>query len=302
MVSIREILKLIRPKQWAKNLFVFLPLFFDKKILELDYLLPALVLFFSFCFASSGVYCFNDIHDVEADRKHPKKCRRPIASGAICKPLGMGIMAACFFISVGLMSLGFLGRPWGWRWIVSCVIIICYVLMNIAYCVRLKLIAIVDVFIISIGFVLRIAVGGLSTGIFLSHWIVLMTFLLALFLAFAKRRDDVVLYEKTGEIMRNNIVRYNLTFINQVMGIIGGMTIVCYLMWSVSPEIIERLGSSYLYVTSIFVIAGIIRYLQITIVDVRSGSPTAILYKDRFIHACLAGWGLLFIFIIYVLK
>lgn len=174
--------------------------------------------------------------------------------------------------------------------------------MNIAYCVRLKQIAIVDVFIISVGFVLRIAVGGLSTGIFLSHWIVLMTFLLALFLAFAKRRDDVALYEKTGEVMRKNIVRYNLSFINQVMGIVGGMTIVCYLMWSVSPEIVERLGSSYLYVTSIFVLAGIIRYLQITIVDGRSGSPTAILYRDRFIHACLIGWGLSFIIIIYVLR
>lgn len=182
----------------------------------------------------------------------------------------------------------------------SCVIIVFYVLMNIAYCIRLKKIAIVDVFIISVGFVLRIVVGGLSTGIYLSHWIVLMTFLLALFLAFAKRRDDVALYEKTGERLRNNIVRYNLAFINQVLGIVGGMTIVCYIMWSVSPEIVERLGSSYLYVTSIFVLAGIIRYLQITTVDGKSGSPTSILYKDRFIHACLVGWVVSFVLIIYV--
>lgn len=102
------ILKMIRLKQWAKNMFVFLPLFFDGKILNIDYLVPASILFFSFCFAASGVYCFNDIHDVEADRKHPKKCGRPIASGAISKTFGMGIMTFCFLLSCGLMSMGFI--------------------------------------------------------------------------------------------------------------------------------------------------------------------------------------------------
>jgi hypothetical protein len=127
-----------------------------------------------------------------------------------------------------------------------------------------------------------------------------MTFLLALFLAFAKRRDDVVMYETTGTIIRKNVNRYNITFMNQVIGIIASITMVCYIMYTVSPEVIERFQSTSLYITSVFVLAGIIRYLQITIVDIKSGSPTTILIKDRFIQLCILGWLLTFSLIIYL--
>lgn len=173
--------------------------------------------------------------------------------------------------------------------------------MNVAYCVRLKQIAIIDVFIIAVGFVLRILVGGVASGTQLSHWIILITFLLALFLAFAKRRDDVVMYEQTSVVVRRNVNRYNLAFMNQAIGIVASITMVCYIMYTVSDEVVAQMHTPYLYVTSVFVLAGIIRYLQLTIVDVRSGSPTKVLMHDRFIQGCIAGWILTFLLIIYFL-
>ena len=173
--------------------------------------------------------------------------------------------------------------------------------MNVAYCMKLKQIAIVDVFIIAVGFVLRIAIGGLVTGIYISHWLVLMTFLLALFLALAKRRDDVVMYEKSGVKVRENVNGYNLSFLNQSISIVASITMVCYMMYTVSPEVEERFNNSNVFLTVIFVLAGIIRYIQITVVDVKSGSPTKVLMHDRFIQLTILGWLLSFIIIIYVL-
>ena len=127
-----------------------------------------------------------------------------------------------------------------------------------------------------------------------------MTFLLALFMAFAKRRDDVVIYKKTGVKSRKKIDRYNLDFMNQILTVIATVTIVCYIMYSVSEEVIKRLGSTYIYVTAIFVLGGILRYLQLTMVDAKSGSPTKILMKDLFIQLCIACWIITFIIIIYL--
>jgi 4-hydroxybenzoate polyprenyltransferase len=155
------------------------------------------------------------------------------------------------------------------------------------------------VFIIALGFVLRILMGGVATGIYISHWIILMTFLLALFLAFAKRRDDVAIYETSGVKARKNIDRYNLDFMNQAITVVASVTMVCYIMYTVSEDVVARMGSHYVYVTAIFVLAGIIRYLQVTIVDVKSGSPTRVLMKDRFVQACVAGWLLTFAIILY---
>lgn len=172
--------------------------------------------------------------------------------------------------------------------------------MNIAYCVKLKQIAIIDTIIIATGFVLRILIGGIVTQIWISEWLILMTFLLALFLAFAKRRDDVVIYTNTGVKARSNINRYNLDFMNQAISIIAAITIVCYIMYTVSDEVVQRMESSHLYLTSIWVIAGILRYLQLTIVDVKSGSPTKVLMKDRFTQLCIAGWIASYFVILYI--
>lgn len=159
---------------------------------------------------------------------------------------------------------------------------------------------IVDVFIIAIGFILRLMAGSIATHIQLSHWIVLMTFLLALFLALAKRRDDVIMFEQEGKQMRKNISRYNLSFLDTTISITVSITLVCYLMYTVSDDVTARINSPYIYFTSLFVFLGMYRYLQITIVDHKSGSPTKILLKDSFIQICIICWILSFIFILYL--
>ena len=292
-----SIIQLLRPQQWVKNGFVFLPLFFNGKLHHLDLLQSAIIVFIAYCLAASGIYCFNDIFDADTDKRHPQKKTRPIASGAISKTTGLIIMGLCLLISIIIIFFFFSKE--NYKMIKLLGVIVFYIIMNIAYCIKLKQMAIVDVFIIATGFVLRIIAGGFATGIQLSQWIVLMTFLLALFLAFAKRRDDVVIYEDTGMLTRQNVSRYNIAFLNQAIGIVASITMVCYIMYTVSPEVTERFNSHYVYTTSIFVLAGIIRYLQVTLVDIRSGSPTKILLKDRFIQICIIGWVLTFFFILY---
>ena len=290
----KNIVILLRPQQWLKNGFIFIPLFFDHKLTDWYCLCSAILAFFAYSFAASAIYCLNDLIDVEADRKHPKKCKRPIAAGVISKVQALLLVALCLGIAFAIASMLEGNAQWKVMGILGV-----YIVMNIAYCLKLKQMAIVDVFIIAVGFVLRIFVGGFATGVVLSQWIVLMTFLLALFLAFAKRRDDVVIYEDTGVLARKNVNRYNLPFMNQVIGVVSSITMVCYIMYTVDPEVIARMGSRYVYLTSVFVLAGIIRYLQLTIVDVKSGSPTKVLMKDRFVQCSIIGWIITFVLIIY---
>lgn len=172
--------------------------------------------------------------------------------------------------------------------------------MNIAYCIWLKHFAIIDVFIIALGFDLRILIGGFSTGIWLSEWIIMMTFLLALFLALAKRRDDVVLFEKTGIKVRDSIDRYNVTFMNVVLTVAASITMVCYILYTVSPAVVTRFGSRHIYFTSFFVLLGIFRYMLIAIVDQDSGSPTHVLLKDKFLQTSIVGWIVCFGILIYI--
>ena len=291
-------ISILRSRQWIKNCFVLLPLFFNGSILEGQLFLSAVTMTIAFCFAASGIYCLNDICDAEADRLHPMKRLRPIACGAVSRRLALALMVLCWMAAILLIYL----FPWRAGVDISNLlgVVLFYLIMKIAYCVRLKQMAIVDVFIIAAGYVLRIVAGGMATCISLSHWMVLMTFLLALFLAFAKRRDDVVMFEETNIKARNNVDRYNLPFMNQVIGIIASITMVCYIMYTVSPEVTSRFHSPFLYATSIFVLSGIIRYLQITIVEVKSGSPTRLLFEDRFLKITILGWLLSFIIIIYV--
>ena len=175
-----------------------------------------------------------------------------------------------------------------------------YWLMNIAYCMKLKQYAILDVSIIAIGFVMRVLIGGVTTDIFMSHWLVMMTFLVTLFLAFTKRNDDYRIYEQTGTKPRVSITGYNKTFINEATAIIASVTLVCYIMYTMSPEVIHRLGTRYVYLTSGWVLAGLLRYLQNMIVFGLSGSPTKSLVKDHFIQFCIIGWIASFFVIIYL--
>lgn len=291
MSFMKSIIQLLRPQQWVKNGFVFLPMFFSGNLFDGEMWVKSIWIFIAFSLAASSIYCLNDIKDAAADRLHPVKKLRPVASGKINRFEALSIMAALITGAI-LMSWFLTGCK-------ASAIIAAYIVLNIMYCLGLKKVAIVDVFIISIGFVLRVVAGGVADGIMLSPWIILMTFLLALFLAFAKRRDDVILYQETKVVVRSNIVNYNLPFLDQTLGLLGCMTIVCYIMYSVSPEVEARFNCRYVYITSFFVLAGILRYLQISMVNKKSGSPTKILLKDRFIQIVTVCWILAFVIILY---
>ena len=292
----KNLIRLIRPHQWIKNLVVLLPVFFGGALLQPEAVYAALVTVLSFSFAASSIYCLNDIVDVEDDRRHPVKCHRPMASGAITVVQGYLLMALMFALS--MVSTLLLSSDQT----ETASVILFYWLLNIAYCLRLKRYAIIDVCIVAFGFVLRILAGGYATDIRLSRWIVLMTFLLMLFLSFAKRRDDVVRMNETGHAPRQNTIRYNLTFINQSITITASVTLVCYIMYTVSPETIQNFHTDYLYLTSVFVLVGLLRYIQISVVDKKSGDPTKVMLHDRFMQCTVLAFGLAFLFIIYVLK
>jgi len=289
----QNLLQLLRPHQWLKNLFIFSPLFFSKEFTSLLLVEKTLWSFIAFCFIASAVYCFNDILDIEADRLHPKKRNRPLVSGAVSKKAGIFLMVTCLVIGFSIFLIAQIAP-------IVIFLAIFYVLMNIAYSAWLKQKALIDVIVISLGFVIRIFVGGLTTDIWISHWIVLMTFLLALFLAFAKRRDDYLIYNQTGMTVRKNIIGYNFEFLNAALVISATITIVAYIMYAVSSEVINRMGSDKIYVTVLFVLIGILRYLQLTLVYKKTGSPTKILVKDRYIQLCILCWIIAFGFIIYI--
>ncbi len=289
----KKTLLLIRPQQWIKNGFVLIPMFFGGRLLNADDAIASVVTFFAFSFAASAIYCFNDIVDVDADRRHPVKCHRPIASGAVSVPTAYALMAVLVLLSA--LLLFFLPQRAG----ETAGIVAFYFLLNMAYCLWLKRHAIIDVCTVAFGFVLRILAGGMACDVAVSNWLVLMTFLLALFLSFAKRRDDVLRMNETGEPPRRNTIRYNLTFVNQAITVTGTVTLVCYIMYTVSPEVVSRFHAPYLYLTSIFVLVGLLRYMQLTVVDEVSGDPTKILLRDRFTQAIVVAWIMAFLLIIY---
>ncbi len=284
--------KLLRTHHWIKNLFIFLPLFFAQGFGNIQDVINLVLAFFSFSFVASSIYILNDLKDVEKDKAHPTKKNRPIASGKISPKT-----AKYFFILTLTLSVIFGLASHNHN--VLLLVIAIYFIQNIAYTYYLKNIAIIDVIVISVGFVLRLFAGAVVTGVSLSFWIILMTFLLSLFLGFAKRRDDVLIHSKEGTKSRANIGRYNEKFIDSVLTLTATITIVCYIMYCISPEVQLRMGTDKLYITSIFVIVGIIRYLQSTLVDENSGSPTKMLLKDRFLQLVILGWITTFAFLIY---
>jgi 4-hydroxybenzoate polyprenyltransferase len=280
----------MRPHQYIKNLFIFLPLFFALKITDTELLSNAFIAFIAFSLTASAIYTLNDYHDIEEDRHHPKKKDRPLAFGAISKSQAIIIMSVLFLLGFALMAALSLKAT---------VILVAYVVMNIAYSFYLKHVAILDVVIIAIGFVLRLFIGSAVTDIPLSMWIVIMTFLLALFMALAKRRDDVLIYLDTGKKMRKVIDGYTLQFLDTAMAIMASVVIVAYTIYTTSPEVVARVHSEHLYLTALFVILGVMRYLQVSLVLKDSGSPTKIVLKDRFIQLTLIGWVLAFTWILY---
>lgn len=288
---IRDFFLLMRPWQWTKNLFIFLPLFFALQFNNLHLLAKAGLAFVFFCLLASGIYIFNDYNDRDEDRRHPKKKMRPLAKGSIKAKSALTVW-------ILLTMTGLLGA---WLLDMSMLYLaLFYLVLNISYTIKFKHIPLLDIFIIALGFVIRIFVGGVVTGVKIYPWIIVMTFLLAMFLALGKRRDDVLLFLNSGEKARKSVDGYTLNFIDSSMVAMATITIVSYIMYTMSPEIIAKFNTDQLYLTTVFVILGIMRYLQITMVEQRSADPTEILLKDIFIQIAILGWITMFGILIYL--
>jgi decaprenyl-phosphate phosphoribosyltransferase len=285
----KHYLKLIRPEQYIKNVFVFAPLFFGGAFWDLHLLGMVSLAIVAFSLAASSIYIVNDIFDVEADKAHPTKSSRPIASGKITVKNAV-VLQVILMVSALLLA-----------WIINFtlfLIISSYIALNFLYSKWLKHIAIVDLNIIAIGFVLRILAGAAVSAIEPSVWILLITYLLALFLGIAKRRTDVVLAQN-GKEVRKSIEGYNLSFIDTVLGILASVLIVCYIFYCIAPENLQHYNSKWLYLSIIFVVNGIFRYLKLAIVDQSTHSPTKIVLNDNFIQITILLWVALMSYLLY---
>jgi decaprenyl-phosphate phosphoribosyltransferase len=278
-------IKLLRPKDWAKNLFLFVPPFFAKHIFTFSKIELLLAGFAAFSCVASSIYIINDYRDIEDDRKHPVKSKRPLASGKV-KPAHAIIV--CIALILTGCGLAYLANP-GFEFLL---VLGAYFLVNLAYSFGLKNIPILDMLILASGFVFRVKS---------SEWLLIMTFLLALFMAIGKRRDDLLLKEASGTEMRKSVKGYNLEYLNTMLGLFSAVIIVAYISYTQSPKTITRLGTYRLYYSSVFVIAGIMRYMQVVFVMKNAGSPTDILYKDRFIQVTILLWIISVYIILYLL-
>ena len=288
-------LKLLRVEQWIKNFFVFVPLFFSGNITNFDLLCKSIFAFIIFSLAASSIYIINDYSDIESDRKHPEKRRRPLASGAISKRTALIFLVALISLSIVPVYCGaqyFHHNFWKFATIIAF-----YFFMNLAYTFKLKHVAIIDVSIISLGFVLRVLAGGYATGIFISQWAILLTFVLALVLAIGKRRGELINAQISGKT-RKALDGYNVQFADIALSVSCTLAIVCYLMFTLSPEVQQRFHARVFY-TVIFVVFAFLRYLQQTLVYNKTESPTKIIYRDRYIQITLVLWVAAFLLQIY---
>ena len=291
MEKLYALISLGRPSQYVKNLYVFLPVLFGYKFLSEPSLVKTLWAFLLFSLASSAVYVFNDIRDISEDLHHPQKKFRPLPSGLVSKREAYIFFCVLVFTTILLSQ---------WLLPVSFLfILLSYFVINIPYSLLLKHIAIVDVACVATGFVLRVFAGGIAGEVQPSQWLILMTFLLSLFVALAKRRDDLLL-AANGNNLRKSLDGYNLEFASNSMMLMAAVTIVSYILYVVSPEVSAKHNTENLYLTTFWVIVGFMRYMQQIFLYKKSGSPTEVLLTDRFLLLIILLWLLSFLVIINV--
>jgi 4-hydroxybenzoate polyprenyltransferase len=285
------LIKTMRLRQWPKNGFIFFGLIFDKQLFLLEPFLRTVAGFFLFCLVSSAVYLFNDITDVDADRSHPEKKFRPIASGRL--PVNVARVAAWILTFVAI-PLGFLLSPW------FALVLAAYLLINLLYSRWLKHIPILDVLIISSGFVLRVAAGVIliSPVERFSPWLYMITILFSLYLGFGKRRAEMNLLAQDASAHRKVLDGYTVPLLDQYITIVSGMTIVAYSLYTFSaPNLPEN---HVMMLTIPFVVYGIFRYLQLIQGGHAAGAPEEVALKDRPLQVTMLLWGLTVIAIFYI--
>ena len=286
----RNLIVSLRPQQWTKNLIVFAALLFGRELLDPESVARATAAFVAFCALSGTVYLVNDVVDRENDRRHPLKCNRPIASGALSVPTA--VLTAVVLGAAALVWAFWIGRGFG-------VVSVTYLLLLCAYSGPLKHMVIIDVLTIAIGFVLRAAAGALALGVAISHWLLVCTILLALFLALSKRRHEIVLLAGGASGHRRILQEYSPYLLDQMIAVVTAATLMGYALYTVSPETIEKFGSDQLLLTFPFPIYGIFRYLYLVHQKQGGGSPAEMLLADRPLLACVALWAVSVAVIIY---
>jgi len=270
-MKIRSIINSMRPAQWIKNLFIFAALIFSQKFLDFFLVLKTGAAFLLFCLLSSSVYFFNDLLDIEEDKIHPKKSKRPIASGEISKNEAISL-----FIALSIISLFLAFWLNEYFFIAS----LTYFVLQLAYSMKLKHVVIVDVFIIASGFVIRVVAGGLVIGVPISSWLLICSMLLALFLAMSKRRHEIVILEDVASNHRPILREYSPYLLDQMIAVVTASTLIAYCLYTISVKTVERFGTTNLLFTVPFVLYGIFRYLYLIHQKGKGDSPESLIIRD----------------------
>lgn len=267
---LKSVLKEMRIHQWIKNTFVLIPLVFDRQLFQIEPLSRTIIGFFLFCFVSSSVYLINDILDVDADRKHPKKRSRPIASGAL--PIPIAIISAVVLVSISIIGGFILSKPF-------LLILVIYFLINLAYSLKLKHVPLLDVMIIAAGFVLRVAAGVSIIQVErFSPWLYVVTTVLALFFALGKRRGELATIQQINNEQRKVLDGYTIPLLDQLITIISATTIISYSLYTFSAPNLP--DNHAMMLTIPFAIFGIFRYLYLIQVKKEGGAPDELVLSD----------------------
>jgi len=282
----------LRPNHWIKNVFVFAALVFAQELGDPEAIARSAAAFVVFCLLSSAIYLLNDVLDREADRAHPVKRARPIASGQVAVATA-GTLSAALAVA-GLGGALLLGS--GFATLASA-----YVLMNIAYSLRLKRIVILDVMLVAAGFLLRAWGGAVVLGVEMSHWLILCTGLIALFLGFVKRRQEIA-GNAPAESTRPILREYSLPFLDQMIAIVTSSTLLAYALYVFSPEVADKLGTRYMGLTLPFVLFGIFRYLYLVHQRGKGESPTDVVVRDLPLVMTFVLWGVACLVALYILR
>ncbi len=273
----------MRIPQWVKNLFVLAPLLFGRRLGDPQAIINALCATAAFCLTSSAMYIFNDVLDAAADREHPAKRLRPVAAGAL--PSGLALAGAAFLSAASLA----VGLVVGMSFVA---LVLMYLGLTLAYSVGLKRIMLVDAMLVAAGFVLRVLGGSDAVAVQASHWLIVCAFLLALYLAFAKRRQELLSLAGSAGNHRRVLGEYSADYLEQVNNILIGAAIVCYALYTVAPETVARFGTDRLLFGTVFVIYGLFRYKALVQTTSDADDPSRLLLKDKPLLLCVLGWAL----------
>ncbi len=294
MRSIHNYFKLIRVKQWIKNLLVLAPLVFSNNLFDPGKVTLGLLAFLNFCLISSIVYVINDLNDIASDRVHPIKSKRPLASGLI-RTLHAKILLLILFIGSVVLAAYIQNLQ-------LTLILLSYFVLNIAYAYYLKHISIIDCFSIALGFELRILAGCMAIGVSPSDFILLVTFFLALTLAFIKRKGELKVMQADSGKHRKSLTEYTPALLDKLILLCSAITLIGYLFYTIDTHTVHIFGNNYLKYSIPFVCFGLFRFIQLTEINTYEGEgdPSTLIYRDRKLQLSLAGWFIYIALCIYV--